>query len=294
MVPVKSCPICGGQQLRPFALDPCSSAKLHFAQSRCTDCKLLIAQPQADDQEIAQYYAERYFEQHFPDPEAIWEANLKNYTRYELQLMRRLWRDWPPLQGGRAVDIGCGYGVLMHALREMGFAVAGCDLSAKAVNHCLSRGLNAVLGSAATLTQQSGADLAVSFQVIEHVRDPRAFTQEIVELVKPGGVVVIATEDAWNTQYCYDRIAAFARGRLPQYRTSSDHTFVFRAQHLERMLRDAGCDQVRTRSYAHVPDHESVHWKMYKGFFRALDRAFGFGDFLMAVARRSPQSAVRP
>ena len=101
-----------------------------------------------------------------------------------------------------------------------------------------------------------------------------------------GGIVVIATEDAWNAQYAIERAVAWARRRLPPFRSARDHTFVFSATQLERLLRDAGCDQVRTTSYTYAPPRESLHWRVFKGVSRAVDRLLGHGDYLMAVGRK--------
>jgi hypothetical protein len=113
------------------------------------------------------------------------------------------------------------------------------------------------------------------------------FVKEMVDLVRPGGVVVIVTEDAWNSQYGWDRLRARARGRIPPFRSSADHTFVFRASHLRALLSEAGCDDVRTRSFSFRPARESLHWRLYKGLLRTIDRRIGHGEFLMAVSRRA-------
>jgi 2-polyprenyl-3-methyl-5-hydroxy-6-metoxy-1,4-benzoquinol methylase len=125
----------------------------------------------------------------------------------------------------------------------------------------------------------------VTQHVIEHVEDPPAFVIALAELASPGGVIVIVTEDNWNAQYGWTRMVARLRGRTPPFHTPSDHTFVFAASHLRRLLIEAGCDDVRTRSFCYRPDRESLHWRLYKGAMRTADRLFGRGPFLMAVGR---------
>jgi hypothetical protein len=36
-----------------------------------------------------------------------------------------------------------------------------------------------------------------------------------------------------------------------------------------------------------VPPGESLHWRLYKGLFRSLDRLVGHGEYLIAVARKT-------
>jgi len=285
---VKRCPICGGDRIDPYAMDAWAPSALHCTQARCADCGLLISQPQASDAEMDAYYGRSYFEEQWPDADAIWAHNTDVYKRYELPLMRELWADWPPPASGDAVEVGCGYGAMLGVLREEGYRTRGCDLSARAVAVCRERGLDVVEGKTPGVSLPKATfDLSIGRHIIEHLADPRAFVQEMVDLVRPGGAVVIVTEDAWNSQYAWDRLRARALGRIPPFRSSADHTFVFSARHLHALLSEAGCDVVRTRSFAFRPARESLHWRLYKGFLRAVDRRIGHGEFIMAVGRRA-------
>jgi len=286
---VERCPICGGDRIEPYAMDAWAPPALHFAQARCAGCGLLISQPQASEAEMDAYYGRSYFEEQWPDAESIWRQNPEAYTRYELPLMRELWANWPPPPSAAAVEVGCGYGVMLGVLREAGFRTRGCDLSAKAVAVCRSRGLDVVEGKTPGIPLPMATfDLSIARHLIEHLPDPRVFVKEMVDLVRPGGVVVIVTEDAWTSQYGWDRLRARVRGGIPPVRSSADHTFVFLAGHLRALLAEAGCDEVRTRSFSFRPTRESLHWRLYKGLLRAIDRRIGHGEFLMAVGRRAP------
>src|ERR1700740_192084 len=96
MRPIERCQVCGGTDLRPFAMNRWSRGSLHFAQAQCRYCRLLFSQPQASDEEIEEYYSSVYYEQKWPDPEMVWETNERLYYQYELSLMRKLWSKWPP------------------------------------------------------------------------------------------------------------------------------------------------------------------------------------------------------
>jgi len=271
-------------------MDAWAPPALHFAQARCAGCGLLISQPQASESEMEAYYGRTYYEERWPDPEAIFAGNARLCRGYELPLMTRLWADWPPPADAEVAEIGCGYGVMMRVLQDVGFRPRGCDLSPRAVAVCRSQGLDVVEGKSPGLPLPAGAfDLAITRHVIEHLPDPRVFVKEMVGLVRPAGVVVIATEDAWISQYAWDRFRARLRGRIPAFRSSTDHTFVFRAHHLRSLLLEAGCDDVRTASFSLPPVRESLHWRLYKALCRSLDRMLGHGEFLMAAGRRAQE-----
>jgi SAM-dependent methyltransferase len=233
------------------------------------------------------YYRDVYYKAHWPNAEGLTKDNAACYERWELPIMKALWSEWSPPSGGSVAEIGCGYAAMLPMLQREGYSVMGCDPSVDAVKFCRGRGLDVVEGGFPGTTLPGPFDVVLCQHVIEHVPDPRAFVAELVGITRPGGVAVIVTEDGWNTQYGWNRFASRARGRMPSFHTSTDHTYVFSASHLERLLRESGCDQVRTRSFSHTPVGESLHWRAYKGLFRSLDRLLGRGDYLMAVGRRS-------
>jgi len=285
MVTITVCPVCGGGDLVAMTASAPDAKYLHHAQARCRGCDLLIAQPRATSEELAEYYRSTYYQEHWPDPEALVRDGERLYRGNELPLLQALWSAWPPRSGAQVVEIGCGYGAMLPLLAELGYRPSGCDPSADAVRFCRSRGLDVVDGGVPGAPLTPPYALTLCQHVIEHVEDPRAFVQQLVALTEPGGVVAIVTEDAWTTQWALERMRARVRRRLPRFHTAREHTYVFSAQHLARLLRDAGCDEVRTHAFTYASGRESLHWKAYKGALRTIDRVTGHGDYLMAVGR---------
>ena len=261
-------------------------SRLHFAQARCAGCGLVAAQPQATGEELETYYATQYYEQHPLDAETHWQENVRDYPRYELPLMERLWGGFAPPAGGSVAEIGCGHGSLLAVLGERGYRTRGVELSPSAAAFCRAKGLD-VREGVDFGDEQAACDVAASFQVIEHVIDPRAFVRGMVRLARPGGVVVITTENVWTAQYVLGRAKAMLRGGPGPYRTSSEHTFVFEGRHLERLLREEGCSVARSAAYRRLPAQGSLHFRLYREACRAIDRALGGGEYLMAVGRRA-------
>ena len=287
MIRVTSCPVCRATDLVPFAASPLRQDQLHFAQVRCSGCGLLISQPQASADEMDRYYRQHYYQERWSDEEGLWQQNMRDHERSILPTLRRLCggaMDRPR----RVLEIGCGYGAMLSALAAAGYRTTGMEPSQKAAAFCRRNGLAIVIGRFPDVPFTAGSfDMVVARHVIEHLSDPREFVNELVQLTEPGGFIVIETENAWIAQYAWDRLRHQVRGRIPPFRSSTDHTFVFRPAHLERLMREAGCTFVRTVSFADRPDHESVHWRLYKGLLRSIDRLTGGGEFLMAVGQRA-------
>ena len=106
-----------------------------------------------------------------------------------------------PFAGLKLIDIGCGGGLLAEPMRRMGFEVTALDASSENIGtaraHAEQVGLD-IRYKASTVEQMVEAgegpfDVVLTMEVIEHVADPEAFVRACSQLVKPGGVMIVAT-----------------------------------------------------------------------------------------------------
>ena len=105
-----------------------------------------------------------------------------------------------PLKGLRILDIGCGGGLLCEPLCRMGADIVGVDASetniAIASTHAGETGL-AIDYRADTSEALAEAgetfDVVLAMEVVEHVADIELFLQSSASMVKPGGLMIVAT-----------------------------------------------------------------------------------------------------
>ena len=104
------------------------------------------------------------------------------------------------LTGLRILDIGCGAGILSEPLARMGAQVVGADPStaniAAAKQHAEQAGL--AIDYRATTIEALAADgerfeAVLAMEVVEHVADLSLFVKQCAQLVKPGGILIVAT-----------------------------------------------------------------------------------------------------
>ena len=120
------------------------------------------------------------------------------------QALERFGRDpaaRAPFEGLRLLDIGCGGGLLCEPMRRLGFAVTGVDASARNIGvaraHAEQQGLSidyrANTAEALLAEGEAPFDVVLNMEVIEHVADPARFLKDCVKLMKPGGLMIVAT-----------------------------------------------------------------------------------------------------
>ncbi len=106
-----------------------------------------------------------------------------------------------PLEGLRLLDIGCGGGLVAEPMARLGAAVTGIDASEAniktALTHAGEHGLSIDYraGTAEGLIAAGEApfDIVLNLEVVEHVANPHQFLKDTASLVKPGGLMIIAT-----------------------------------------------------------------------------------------------------
>jgi 2-polyprenyl-6-hydroxyphenyl methylase / 3-demethylubiquinone-9 3-methyltransferase len=104
------------------------------------------------------------------------------------------------LAGLRMLDIGCGGGILSEPLARLGASVVGADPSesniAVARHHAEHSGLSIDyrnVAAEALVVAGETFDVVLAMEVVEHVADLGLFVEVAAGMVKPGGLLLVAT-----------------------------------------------------------------------------------------------------
>jgi SAM-dependent methyltransferase len=103
-------------------------------------------------------------------------------------------RKWP--DRARALDFGCGNGILTSWLVSKGFNPVGVDLSASGVAIAKDAYPSIPFStdvSAENIAQMGPFELAVCIEVIAHCYDPSTEMKKVFDNLKPGGMLILAT-----------------------------------------------------------------------------------------------------
>jgi 2-polyprenyl-6-hydroxyphenyl methylase / 3-demethylubiquinone-9 3-methyltransferase len=164
------------------------------------------------------------------------------------------------LQGKRAVDIGCGAGLLSEALAREGAEVTGIDLAEASLEaarlHARQSGLEIdyrAMAAEQLAAEQAGYyDLVCCLEMLEHVPDPASVVQACAALVKPGGTLVFSTLNRHPKAFALAIVGAeYLLGLIP--RGTHDYAKFIRPSELLAWCQHNGLEAVATRGLHYNP-----------------------------------------
>jgi len=164
-----------------------------------------------------------------------------------------------PLEGLTVADIGCGGGILAESLAQLGAAVTGIDPApnniAVASTHAQKSGLEIDYRNITAETLAEGGetfDVVTALEVIEHVEGPKAFVATLSRLVKPGGLLFMATIDRTLKSYALAIVGAeYVLRWVP--RGTHDHDKFVRPDELAGWLRAAHLREIDRAGMSYLP-----------------------------------------
>lgn len=105
-----------------------------------------------------------------------------------------------PFEGLKILDIGCGGGLLCEPMARLGATVSGADAAERNIRvaqiHAEQSGLQIDYRATTSETMAAGGeqyDVVLNMEVVEHVADVPLYLKSCADLVKPGGLMFVAT-----------------------------------------------------------------------------------------------------
>ncbi len=203
---------------------------------RCKQCGFVFVSPLPNTgTEILEAYNEA--------EDILYLKNLKAKTITFNKVMKKIEQYRSP---GRLLDVGCYYGILLHAAQRRGWAVDGVELSRDAIHYAREQfGVTVFNGSLKSAGYGDATfDVVTLLAVIEHLLDPVDELKEIHRVLKKGGIIAVATHDISS-------ILARLMGRHYPWLCQM-HLYHFSPRTMEMILRKTGFELIRHFSYGQV------------------------------------------
>lgn len=191
-----------------------------------------------------------------------WDTESEFRPLHQINPLRLEWiNSICALQGSRAVDVGCGGGILADSMARKGAEVLGIDLSSKALKVAQLHALEAQTPrvsyrevSAEDLAAEAPGqfDVVTCMEMLEHVPDPASVVRACASMVKPGGWVFFSTLNRNAKSFLLAIVGAeYLLNLLP--RGTHEYAKMIRPSELASYCREASLDIVHTRGLEYNP-----------------------------------------
>jgi 2-polyprenyl-6-hydroxyphenyl methylase / 3-demethylubiquinone-9 3-methyltransferase len=180
-----------------------------------------------------------------------------------------------PLAGKRALDVGCGAGLLTEPLTRLGARATGVDAAPELITvareHAAAMGLDIDYRERTVEETEGQFDLVTAMEVVEHVADPGAFLKALAKRLAPGGLLILSTPNATGWSRLMMIVIGEGTGRIPK--GTHDFGKFLGPERMQQLLADAGLKCL---------DVEGVAWSPTRGLHLSDDLRL---NYLAAAAR---------
>lgn len=251
------CPACAGNSAEH------AFEKYGFFFKHCNDCKSIFMTPRPSPALMTDYYSnsenyEYWAKYIFPASEASRREKIhKPWLERVADYCRRF-----GIRKGTLVEIGPGFGTFSELATGSGLfsRVVAVEPTPEMATACRARGVDVIQKRVEDVLEEdvAGADVLVSFEVIEHLFDPSAFIKQCARLVRPGGLLVLSCPNGLG----FD-IAVLGAGALA---VDAEHVNLFNPVSLSNLLERSGFNVLEASTPGRL-DAELVREAALKGEF---------------------------
>lgn len=192
------CCMCGQYDATPVAVGEdfeYHTSRETFLALRCKRCGVIYLSPRPTADSLPCIYPANYHAFNF------------SAARFGFAFKARCWIDTRRVlsaahglgEAARILDVGCGDGFHLRLLREFGrpgWRLEGVDADPRAVAAARKFGLDVHLGDVHDIELPlSSYDLILLIMTVEHLADPLDTLRRIRELLRPGGRLLLITDN---------------------------------------------------------------------------------------------------
>lgn len=208
-----NCPACGANRIQPVlkAKDFTVTGSL-FEVWECGACTLRFTQAVPTEENIGSYYRSDSYISHTNTNKGLINRLYHLVRNYTLKRKRKLLQTASGRNTGQLLDLGAGTGVFASFMQQSGWQVIGLEPDPETRQR--AREINNIsLLETSQLFQLPAAsfDVITLWHVLEHVHRLHDYLAQLHQLLKPGGVLLIAVPNytAADAAYYQENWAAY-------------------------------------------------------------------------------------
>ena len=225
----RCCPACHNAESAEIGI------KKNFLMLSCRKCRSLYSSYLPADEE-AKDYDDYYTERNLKVPDVVMKRLAEIIDEFQ-----------PFRKSGRLLDIGFGAATLMQVAADKGWEAVGVEVSKPAIEHAEKLGLN-VFHSELNEAKfpDNHFDVITASEIIEHCPQPEILLNEVIRILRPGGLFWATTPSAKGLSYQMT-------GLDWTIICPPEHLQLFSKKGIELMLKKAGFSKYKVQAFSFNP-----------------------------------------
>lgn len=263
-----SCPSCGAKSFSPHitAIDHTYS-KLEFTLVKCSGCELVFTNPRPVEAENWNYYKSADYISHTNSTKGLIGFLYKIIRGINLKRKIKVLKKHS--SGKEVLDIGCGIGFFPKAANQNGYHTRGVEPDPDALKFAVENNKIEAYSLEKLNSFSREFDTVTMWHVLEHVYHLRQQLEIIKNIIKPGGLFIIALPNykSFDGQYYKSNWAGYDVPR---------HLYHFEEKTVQGLLATFGFDLVDIHPmkfdayYVSMLSEKHKGGSVFKAFFKGL------------------------
>jgi len=238
---IVACNCCEYPTPRPFLDVPCFSTGHMLHVVRCPKCGLVYLSPRPNPELGQQYFEAAYRGEGTFDDHPYYRDHQMKFKKFSRHFSAIESLN-PPIQ--RLLDIGAGQGHFLKTTLDSGWQADGMEVS-PAAREAADKLFNIKLLSKIPPPEDGHYGVVTLWDVIEHVANPKALIRQAIELLVPGGYLMVQTGNVDSREAHLD----LRRWNLWHV----THSYYFSSLTLSQLIDHVGLVEIRPLSIPATP-----------------------------------------
>ncbi|MFC5270943.1 class I SAM-dependent methyltransferase [Adhaeribacter terreus] len=192
---LENCPVCGKSEFKNFlVVKDKSVSQESFVIVQCENCSFKFTNPRPDAESIGAYYESEDYISHSNTNKGIinkaYQVVRSIAVKDKLELINKL------APKGAILDYGCGTGYVLAACQKDGWKVEGFEPNLTANKQAEEKLGKYIEKVSLERFDEESFEIITMWHVLEHVHTLNETFQELLSLLKPGGVMLVAVPNA--------------------------------------------------------------------------------------------------
>lgn len=193
MIHFDSCPVCNSANIsiRNEIKDYAVSGK-SFPICQCADCTFLFTQDIPSKSDISLYYQSDSYISHSDSKKGIVNKLYHIVRNYTIRQKVSLIKGKSSSKNGKLLDVGCGTGSFLDAMKKEGWDAIGMEPDEKARNFAKSKGLQIYDADYMEQLDVNAFDIVTLWHVLEHIHDLQSNLERFRNAITNDGKLIVA------------------------------------------------------------------------------------------------------